>query len=139
MPLEPARSSGARGRDASPGAGVPVGLGAQTGAGGAPAGVTVSLQSVQQVRTDLRSTGRFETSNGLIDRIHDNTSWALQENNVGAITTDTPIYEKNGWTGDAQLMAGTFSILFDTERLYAKQIQDMLDAQNPTGGSPQRP
>jgi alpha-L-rhamnosidase len=35
------------------------------------------------------------------------------------------VYEKNAWTGDAQLTSGTASILFDTERLYRKLFQDM--------------
>jgi alpha-L-rhamnosidase len=49
------------------------------------------------------------------------------------VITDTPVYEKNAWTGDAALTAGTASLLFDTERLYVKIFQDMLDAQTPEG------
>ncbi len=52
------------------------------------------------------------------------------------IITDTPVYEKNAWTGDAQLTAGTASLLFDTERLYRKMFQDMLDAQTAEGEVP---
>ena len=55
------------------------------------------------------------------------------ENNVHGIITDTPVYEKNAWTGDAQLTAGTASMLFDTERLYRKMFQDMRDAQTARG------
>ena len=50
--------------------------------------------------------------------------------------TDTPVYEKNAWTGDAQLTAGTASTLFDSERLYRKMFQDMLDAQSVHGEVP---
>ena len=49
------------------------------------------------------------------------------------IITDTPVYEKNAWTGDAELTAGTASLLFDTERLYRKMFQDMRDAQTAQG------
>ena len=99
-------------------------------------GVTVSLDSVQQVWAGLRRTSTFASGHPLLDRIHDSTDWAIQENNVSGITTDTPIYEKNAWTGDAQLTAGTFSTLYDTERLYRKQIQDMRDAQTAEGEVP---
>jgi len=46
------------------------------------------------------------------------------------------VYEKNPWTGDAQLTAGTASTLFDTERLYRKLFQDMLDNQTAQGEVP---
>ena len=62
-------------------------------------------------------------------------SWAVQ-NNVHGIVTDTPQLEKNPWTGDAQLTAGTAALLFDTERLTQKQFQDMLDAQTEQGEVP---
>ena len=101
-----------------------------------PEGVSASLESVQQVWAGLTRTSTFESSNPLLNRIHENTDWSIQENNVSGITTDTPIYEKNAWTGDAQLTAGTFSTLYDTRRLYRKQIQDMRDAQTAEGEVP---
>jgi alpha-L-rhamnosidase len=52
------------------------------------------------------------------------------------IITDTPVYEKNGWTGDAQLTSGAASLLVDTERLYRKMFQDMADAQTAQGEVP---
>src|SRR6185312_9421679 len=91
-----------------------------------PNGVSVSVERAYQVRTGLDRTSTFAADNGTINRIHANTVWAIQSNLHGIIT-DTPVYEKNGWTGDAQLTAGTASTLFDTERLYWKMFQDMLD------------
>ena len=101
-----------------------------------PEGVSASLESVQQVWAGLRRTSTFASSHPLLERIHASSDWAIQENNVSGITTDTPIYEKNAWTGDAQLTAGTFSTLYDTERLYRKQIQDMRDEQTAEGEVP---
>src|SRR4029453_15670370 len=98
--------------------------------------VSASVESVQQVWAGLARTSTFASSDPLLDRIHASADWAIQENNVAGITTDTPIYEKNAWTGDAQLTAGTFSTLYDTERLYWKQIQDMRDEQTAEGGVP---
>ena len=97
--------------------------------------VSVTVERVHQVRTGLGRTSTFASANDTINRIHGNTAWAVQ-NNMHGIITDTPVYEKNGWTGDAQLTAGTASTLFDTERLYRKMFQDMLDAQTEQGEVP---
>ena len=101
-----------------------------------PRGVSAEVISVQQVRTALATTSTFASSNPLIDRIHAMTSWAIQSNVQSGIITDTPIYEKNPWTGDAQLSSGAASTMFDTRRLYAKLFQDMRDAQTAEGEVP---
>jgi alpha-L-rhamnosidase len=97
-----------------------------------PAGVTVTIERIDQVRSGVTATSGFVSSNGTLNRIHGNTAWAIQSNLQGVIT-DTPVYEKNAWTGDAQLTSGTASTLFDTERLYRKMFQDMLDDQTVHG------
>jgi len=97
-----------------------------------PNSAVVSVEQVFQVRTAVERTSTFESSNETLNHIHRNASWAIQ-NNLHGIITDTPVYEKNAWTGDASLTAGTASLLFDTERLYWKMFQDMLDAQTPQG------
>ena len=101
-----------------------------SGPGGAPLPpeVSVSLERIRQVRSDLPRTSSFESGSDTLNRIHRNTIWAIQ-NNFHGVITDTPVYEKNAWTGDAQLTAGTASTLFDTELLYRKLFQDMLDNQ----------
>jgi alpha-L-rhamnosidase len=100
-----------------------------------PEGVRVSVTHVSQVRSALDTTSRFETDQATLGRIHRNTWWAVQSNLHGIIT-DTPVYEKNAWTGDAQMTSGTASLLFDTERLYRKMFQDMADAQTSEGEVP---
>jgi alpha-L-rhamnosidase len=100
-----------------------------------PPGVTVTVQRIQQIRSALARTSSFETDHPTLNRIHQNTVWAIQSNLHGVVT-DTPVYEKNAWTGDAQLTAGTASVLFDTERLYTKLFQDMRDAQTDQGEVP---
>jgi alpha-L-rhamnosidase len=97
-----------------------------------PKDVSVTVERIYQVRSGLAHTSQFEASNGTLNRIHSNTAWAISSNMQGIIT-DTPVYEKNAWTGDASLTAGAASIMFDTERLYRKMFQDMLDAQTEQG------
>jgi alpha-L-rhamnosidase len=98
-------------------------------------GVSVTVEEIRQVRSGVALTARFASSNATLDHIHRNTAWAIQ-NNLQGVITDTPVYEKNGWTGDAQLTAGTASTLFDTERLYGKLFQDMVDNQTAQGEVP---
>jgi alpha-L-rhamnosidase len=100
-----------------------------------PEGVAARLTGVDVVRTSVADTARFESSQPTLDRIHGNTSWAIHSNMLGIIT-DTPVYEKNGWTGDAQLTSGAASLLVDTERLYRKMFQDMADEQTAKGEVP---
>jgi alpha-L-rhamnosidase len=100
-----------------------------------PAGASVSVERIEEVRSALPRTSSFRSDQPTLDRIHASTVRAVQSNLHG-IVTDTPVYEKNAWTGDAALMAGTTPLLFDAERLYRKMIQDMSDAQTPEGELP---
>jgi alpha-L-rhamnosidase len=100
-----------------------------------PAGASAAVTHVIPVHTQLRRTSALMGSQATLGRIHLSTIHAI-ENNLHGIVTDTPVYEKNAWTGDAQLTAGTASILFDTERLYRKMFQDMVDAQTDAGELP---
>ncbi|MDR8390908.1 glycoside hydrolase family 78 protein [Aliifodinibius sp. S!AR15-10] len=100
-----------------------------------PEDVEVEVTEVQQLRTGYPETSNFQISNSLLQQLHDNTKWAIESNTLGIIT-DTPIYEKNAWTGDAQLTAGVSALMFNTARLNKKLFQDMLDAQTAEGEVP---
>lgn len=54
-------------------------------------------------------------------------------NNLHHLPTDTPMYEKNGWTGDVQLGAGSMLGLLDTGALLSKWLIDVRDAQHENG------
>ena len=99
------------------------------------AGVAAEIVRVDVVRTSVPDTSTFEVSQPTLAHIHRNTAWAIHSNMAGIIT-DTPVYEKNGWTGDAQLTSGAASLLVDTERLYRKMFQDMADGQTTEGEVP---
>ena len=84
------------------------------------------------VHSALRSTGRFESSGALLERLHSMARRTLTSNFHG-LPTDTPAYEKNGWTGDAQLAAEAALLNFDVRRLYRKWLADLRDSQRPDG------
>ncbi|AZM64016.1 MULTISPECIES: family 78 glycoside hydrolase catalytic domain [unclassified Streptomyces] len=57
-------------------------------------------------------------------------------NNLHGIPTDTPIYEKNGWTGDAQLGTPVMAYAFGMHRFLSKWLGDLADSQTPAGQLP---
>jgi len=81
---------------------------------------------------DVENTGYFECSNPLINQIHENTRNAIV-NNLHHLPTDTPVYEKNGWTGDAQLSSHAAMHNFDMIRFYKKWIRDVAETQQESG------
>jgi alpha-L-rhamnosidase len=81
---------------------------------------------------DVKTRGSFSCSNKLINRIHHASARALL-NNAHHVITDTPTYEKNGWTGDAQLTATMGLYNFEIERFYRKFVTDLRDSQLPSG------
>ena len=54
--------------------------------------------------------------------------------NLHGIPTDTPMYEKNGWTGDAQVGGPTMTgARFDLARFFTKWLGDIADSQAASG------
>src|ERR1051325_1794099 len=57
-------------------------------------------------------------------------------NNLHGIPTDTPMYEKNGWTGDAQVVMPVMTYAFGVHRFVSKWLGDLADSQNGEGQLP---
>ena len=97
--------------------------------------VRVKAIRARFVYSDFRRVGTLETS--------DKTFAALQAaamrsylSNFTGIPTDCPHREKNGWTGDAQLIAETGLWNFDARAGYVHFLRMLLDAQRPNGAVP---
>src|SRR6478736_4083410 len=54
-------------------------------------------------------------------------------NNLHGIPTDTPMFEKNGWTGDAAVGAEMFMMNLDTHELFAKWMRDVHESRDENG------
>ncbi|MBN1900588.1 family 78 glycoside hydrolase catalytic domain, partial [Candidatus Sumerlaeota bacterium] len=87
------------------------------------------------VHSNVKGSGEFRCSNELFNQIYRITRRTIL-NNLHSIPTDTPVYEKNGWTGDAQLIAETAIFNFDMHAFYSKWITDLRDAQQDSGMIP---
>src|SRR5262249_45270713 len=57
-------------------------------------------------------------------------------NNLHGIPTDTPMYEKNGWTGDTQVALPVMTFAFDMRGLLTKWLNDIRDSQRDNGQLP---
>ncbi|HLF34781.1 MAG TPA: glycoside hydrolase family 78 protein [Cyclobacteriaceae bacterium] len=87
------------------------------------------------IHTAFKTSGTFECSDSVLNRIHQNTLWSFISNYHG-YPTDCPHREKNGWTGDAQLASETGLYNFDLNASYVKWIGDLVDAQLVNGMLP---
>ena len=88
------------------------------------------------LHSDLEETGSFECSNELVNKLQNNIRWGGKSNFVD-IPTDCPQRdERQGWTGDLAMFAGTACWNFDMSRFYNKWLMDMKAEQGRGGGIP---
>ena len=88
------------------------------------------------IYSDMCETGRFESSNELLNRFVEATRWSTKSNSLD-IPTDCPTRERHGWTGDAQIFFETASYLFDYAAFSQKYLRDVYDWQKRDGRLPQ--
>lgn len=96
------------------------------------------LQSLQGrvVYDALATTGHFETSNPVINQIYKNAYWGIRGNYRGMPTDCPQRDERMGWLGDRAVGSHGESFIFDNNKLYAKWLNDIEDAQTPEGSIP---
>ncbi|MCH6470158.1 alpha-L-rhamnosidase [Sinomonas terrae] len=77
------------------------------------------------VSSDLRRIGRFETSEPLVNRLHENAVWGMRGNFVD-VPTDCPQRdERLGWTGDIAAFAPSACFLFDSRDFLRDWLRDL--------------
>jgi len=84
------------------------------------------------VHTRAERTGTFETSSPMLNTLHELTVRTIL-NNLHGIPTDTPKYEKNGWTGDGMVGARMMLLNLDTHELLAKWVADVAASRHGEG------
>jgi alpha-L-rhamnosidase len=88
------------------------------------------------VHSDMRRTGWFETSNELVNRMHENAVWSMRDNFVG-VPTDCPQRdERLGWTGDLNAFAPTAAYLYDVRSVVGSWLDDLAAEQAEKGYVP---
>lgn len=88
----------------------------------------------QVVHSDLETSGSFESSNELINKIHEITMRTIL-NNSHSIMSDTPMYEKRGWTGDANIMSKSIINNYDMQEYFNNWLISIGENTTSSGGS----
>jgi alpha-L-rhamnosidase len=103
---------------------------------GYPGTPTVNDFVGQVVSDDMATTGQFETSDTLINRIYKNAWWGILSNYKGMPIDCPQRNERMPWLGDRAVGSLGESFVFNNENLYAKWLDDIQEAQLPDGSIP---
>ncbi|EME84661.1 glycoside hydrolase family 78 protein [Pseudocercospora fijiensis CIRAD86] len=77
------------------------------------------------LNTDMERTGHFESSNALLNRLHENVVWSMKGNFL-SIPTDCPQRdERLGWTGDIAMFGDTANFLYETSGMLGSWLRDV--------------
>lgn len=102
---------------------------------GFPGTASTDSVTMRVVHSDVHDVGEFRCSEPLFEQFERMMRRTVR-NNLHGIPTDTPMYEKNGWTGDVQVTAPTMAALFDLSRFFGKWLGDLSDSQVSSGQLP---
>lgn len=101
-----------------------------------PCELTINDLTGKVIHSETPEAGNIETSDAMINKLYKNIVWG-QRGNFLSIPTDCPQRdERLGWTGDAQIFFRTASFNMDVAQFFTKYLQDVEDAQLPTGAFP---
>ncbi|RII14615.1 Bacterial alpha-L-rhamnosidase [Streptomyces sp. YIM 130001] len=87
------------------------------------------------VHSTVEDTGSFRCSEPQYEQFEKAMRRTVL-NNLHGYPTDTPMFEKNGWTGDAQVGAPTMMYALGMHRFLGKWLDDLADSQNDRGQPP---
>ncbi|MDR0393529.1 MAG: glycoside hydrolase family 78 protein [Tannerella sp.] len=81
----------------------------------------------------MATTGSFETSDELINKLHKNSYWGIRGNYRGMPTDCPQRDERLGWLGDRATGAYGESFLFNNAQMYNKWLVDIEESMNENG------
>jgi alpha-L-rhamnosidase len=103
---------------------------------GFPGDLTTDNLTGIVVHSDMPVTGKFESSNALINQLQHNIQWG-QKGNFVDVPTDCPQRdERLGWTGDAQAFCRTAAYNMDVSSFFTKWLKDVAADQKKGGEVP---
>lgn len=103
---------------------------------GYPGTPTVEDFEGQVVYDAMKTTGTFETSNPIINQVHENAFWSINGNYKGMPIDCPQRNERQPWLGDRSTGAYGESFIFDNEKHYAKWLDDIYYSQKADGSIP---
>jgi alpha-L-rhamnosidase len=102
--------------------------------GAASSGKVIRVRG-RALRSDSDVAGSFQSSNGMLNRIHA-LILAAMHNNEMSLFTDCPHREKLGWLEQTHLVAPGLMFNSNLQALYRATAQNIADAQKPDGMVP---
>jgi len=84
------------------------------------------------IASDVASISTFGTGSSRINYMQEMMLRTIM-NNLQSKLTDTPVYEKNGWTGDVNFSVESFNYNYDLSNMLPKILRDMGDTANERG------
>lgn len=88
------------------------------------------------VHSDMVRTGRFKSSDPMLNRLHENVVWSMRDNFVD-LPTDCPQRdERLGWTGDIQVFGPTAAFLYQSTGTLLGWLRDVAAEQKERGSVP---
>lgn len=103
---------------------------------GSPVNFSPEAFKAIAVYSDMETTGKFSTSNPLLNQLQKNIEWG-QKGNFLDVPTDCPQRdERLGWTGDAQVFYRTAAFNMDVAGFFTKWMKDVAADQLPNGSVP---
>jgi Bacterial alpha-L-rhamnosidase 6 hairpin glycosidase domain/Alpha-L-rhamnosidase N-terminal domain/Bacterial alpha-L-rhamnosidase concanavalin-like domain/Bacterial alpha-L-rhamnosidase C-terminal domain len=99
-----------------------------------PSGAPLQIDSIHGIvaHTDLAADGSFTSSSNLLNTMHAAMVNTIL-NNQYSYGSDTPVYEKGGWTNDNGDYATSEMDNFDAEPYYDHMMQNFDDSQDLSG------
>lgn len=88
------------------------------------------------VADKMTTTGHFECSDTILNKVVKNAWWGLLDNYKGMPIDCPQRDERQPWLGDRTMGSLGESFLFDNERLYTKWMRDICEAQRTDGCIP---
>lgn len=92
---------------------------------GCPCELTENNIEIYRIANDVKSISEFSCSDELINKLHKIMKRTLL-NNFQSKPTDTPVWEKNGWLGDANCALHVMMLNFDMDK-YMQSFVDIMD------------
>ncbi len=84
----------------------------------------------------IETTGSFQTSNDVLNRVYKNAWWGIASNYKGMPVDCPQRNERQPWLGDRTVGSQGESYVFNNATLYAKWMQDIEDSQTDEGSIP---
>ena len=88
------------------------------------------------VADEMTSTGQFECSDTILNKVMRNAWWGVLDNYKGMPVDCPQRDERQPWLGDRTMGSLGESFLFNNERLYTKWMRDICEAQRTDGCIP---